>query len=748
MKKLMFAVAVALAGGVWATDYTWNGGASGNWRDATKWSGGASYPQTGDTATFNSAATVNLTDTDVVDGLVLNDCVLFSTADNKQHVFKTKTLSGTGSLALCRTYIHFMPSAETTIAMPMEFVASANGLESRVLRSCAFNLTFTGAFSGDGKVRFAAGDGASSAQSIIFNNDQSAFTGSLIFNSVYIDRFMLANAASISPTARYEVTGIQAGNVQTDLAKGTFSFGSFYTERADSDKSYIRFNNADSTAVMEIGAANGAKGDDRLTLRMGNVENWNAACSYVKLRKVGTGNLDLGETRHSKGTEINGGTVTVVHPAALYANEAKNTAISFGGGTLKYGKSLYADTLDADITTDYSAYVKNSTAPVSIDTNGKDITWATTLDVSNANGSEKKGDGALALTISEKNVGEHKVMGGTYNLTLTSSSATLPAEGQTFTKGADGVLNVTLDSTVGGSTRPNLNLNAFSEGSVVNVKTVGAGHLPRLNNNAKYDRFTGTLNFLDAYPQTSAGGLVYGTTTVGSDTIDFGILGDPATPGTRIFDFECGNDVTGDFRLGAIRVPSANALVYIKLKSVLNIGALNKASFQNNTFQIRDVVDDKPVANHKVKIVHSGTGSLTLGESFKIVAESTGKLPTGNNVPAIEVLSGTFENAADLSGYSVSIANGVTLKGDLSSVAVLSMPTSYDVVLPEGTLDKTESYALLTVSEGAPAPTLPSLEALNAGETQGQWKIRTVTKDGKMSYVLKWCKYGFMVIVR
>ena len=44
MKKLMFAVAVALAGGVWATDYTWNGGASGNWRDATKWSGGASYP--------------------------------------------------------------------------------------------------------------------------------------------------------------------------------------------------------------------------------------------------------------------------------------------------------------------------------------------------------------------------------------------------------------------------------------------------------------------------------------------------------------------------------------------------------------------------------------------------------------------------------------------------------------------------------------------------------------------------------
>ncbi|MGN0877192.1 MAG: hypothetical protein ACI4TC_07985, partial [Kiritimatiellia bacterium] len=475
MKKLMCAVAVALAGGTWATDYTWNGGASGDWRDATKWSGGSSYPQSGDTATFNTAATVNLASADNVDSLVLNARVLFTSSDNKQHQLFVKELGGTGKLALQRTYFYFMPSAETTVAMPMEFVASANGLESRFLRRCAYNLTFTGAFTGDGKVRLAAdngGDsGASSAQSIILDNDQSDFTGTLIFNSVYIDRFVLANAAAISPRARYEVTGAQAGNVQTELVEGTLSFGSFYTEKVDSALSYLRFNNASSSAVMEIGAANGEKGDDRLTLRMGNIDSSNGACSYVKIRKVGTGNLDLGETRHSKGTEINEGTVTVVHPSALLANVKANTEISFGGGTLRYGKSIYADTLDQDVTTDYSAYVKNSTAPVSIDTNGKDITWETVLSDTNANGTEKKGEGTLALTISEKNLGEHKASAGIYDLRLRSAAATLPAEGQTFVKAENATLNVTLDSTIGGTTRPNLNLNVFPEGTVVNIRT-------------------------------------------------------------------------------------------------------------------------------------------------------------------------------------------------------------------------------------------------------------------------------------
>ena len=748
MKKLMFAAVAVFAGGAWATDYTWNGGESGDWRDTTKWSGGSSYPQSGDTATFNTAATVNLADVDEVDKLVLNARVLFTSSDNKQHRLFVKALGGTGLLALQRTYFYFMPSAETTVSMPMEFVASENGLESRVLRRCAYNLTFTGAFTGDGKVRLAAdngGDsGASSAQSIILDNDQSAFTGTFIFNSVYIDRFVLANAAAISPRARYEVTGTQSGNVQTELAEGTLSFGSFYTEKVDSELSYLRFNNASSAAVMEIGAANGEKGSDRLTLRMGNIDKSDGACSYVKIRKVGTGNLDLGETRHSKGTEINDGTVTVVHPSALLANVKANTEISFGGGTLRYGASVYADTLGDDITTDYSAYIKNSKAPVSIDTNGKDITWETVLSDTNANGTEKKGEGTLALTISEKNLGEHKASAGIYDLRLRSAAATLPAEGQTFAREAGGALNVTIDSTVGGSTRPNLNLNVFPDGSVVNVRTAGAGHLPRLNGSAKFDTFKGVLNFLDNYAQTSAGGLVNGVTTLGSDTIDFGILGDPETVGTRIFDFECANDVTGDFRLGAIRFPSAKAVAYIKLRAQLTIGAMGRASYLNGTLMVRDAVNGTPVANHKVKIVQDGEGSLKLGEGFKFVGETSKTIPTGANTPAIEIVKGTFENHADLTGFLVTIAPGATLKGDMTTVPASAL-ANYTVELPaKADLDKEQVYDLVKVPTGAAAPTV-DLTALNAGETKGKWKIR---KNAQGIYQLFWVKNGFALILR
>lgn len=198
MKKLMFAAVAVFAGGAWATDYTWNGGESGDWRDTTKWSGGNSYPQSGDTATFNTAATVNLSDVDEVDKLVLNARVLFTSADRKQHQLQTKTLSGTGKLALCQTYFYFKPTEATTVSMPMEFVKSENNLETRVLRCCAYDLTFTGAFTGDGTVRLLSdnGGGATSTQAIHLANDQSGFSGTLIYNSVYIDRFML-NAAPV-----------------------------------------------------------------------------------------------------------------------------------------------------------------------------------------------------------------------------------------------------------------------------------------------------------------------------------------------------------------------------------------------------------------------------------------------------------------------------------------------------------------------------------------------------------------------
>ena len=468
--------------------------------------------------------------------------------------------------------------------------------------------------------------------------------------------------------------------------------------QASSDKSFIRFNTASSTAVMEIGAANGEKGDDRLTLRMGNIDNLDGACSYGKIRKVGTGNLDLGETRHSKGTEINDGTVTVVHPSALLANVKANTEISFGGGTLRYGASVYADTLGEDITTDYSAYIKNSTAPVSIDTNGKDITWKTALSTSNTAGITKKGEGVLKLD----NWGDDNLN------QFTSAERTILIEGGTLA-----VVNGRYNQT------PNLNAKVLGTGTLRIDPSQHDGGF-RLNSVDALNEFAGTLewaNDLDA--SQKAIGFLTRNGDYNLANLKFRVTGTPETA-VEVLRSEMTNGRT--LILGAMDHLSANAKIKFNETSKIKVTGDRGDSYLNGTF-----------ANKAITLIKGAKAKLTLGAGFNMLAGST-----------LEVEGGTFENHANLANYTVNLAAGTALAGDLTSVPAAKL-TDYTVVLPaKESVDKKTVYDLVKVPAGAAAPTV-DLTALNAGETKGKWKIR---KNVQGVYQLFWAPTGLAIIVR
>ena len=138
-------------------------------------------------------------------------------------------------------------------------------------------------------------------------------------------------------------------------------------------------------------------------------------------------------------------------------------------------------------------------------------------------------------------------------------------------------------------------------------------------------------------------------------------------------------------------------------------------------------------ANNAITLIKGAKAKLTLGAGFNMLAGST-----------LEVEGGAFENHANLANYTVNLAAGTALAGDLTSVPAAKL-TDYTVELPaKETLDKKTVYDLVKVPAGAAAPTV-DLTALNAGETKGKWKIR---KNVQGVYQLFWAPTGLAIIVR
>jgi autotransporter-associated beta strand protein len=196
------------------------------------------------------------------------------------------------------------------------------------------------------------------------------------------------------------------------------------------------------------------------------------------LTKVGNGTLTLlGSNSYACATSINAGILSLANSAALPAGGN----ISFGGGTLQYTNSN---------TVDYSADIINSIRPISIDTNGTNATFASSLTSSNSAGLTKLGTGTLTLLASNAFTGYTTITGGTLQV-------------------GNGGCGASIGSTSGVTNNGSL---IFNHGDTVNFKQIisGSGNLTQTGTGtlilANSDSFTGTTTIDGGTLQIAYGG--------------------------------------------------------------------------------------------------------------------------------------------------------------------------------------------------------------------------------------------------
>jgi len=198
------------------------------------------------------------------------------------------------------------------------------------------------------------------------------------------------------------------------------------------------------------------------------------------LTKIGTGSWSLtGSNTYSGVAAVNAGTLQLGSSNALLGGGA----ISFGGGTLQFSSAN---------TVDYSGVIVNSGSAIAIDTNGQNVTFATSLASSNSGGLTKIGAGTLSLT------GSHVYTGPT-----TISAGTLQF--------GDGTTNGSIVAGSGIADNATLAFNVVGNQSCGNVIS-GTGVLTKSG--------AGTLTMTGSNAYTGATTISSGTLQIGDGTTD------------------------------------------------------------------------------------------------------------------------------------------------------------------------------------------------------------------------------------
>ncbi len=269
----------------------------------------------------------------------------------------------------------------------------------------------------------------SGALGYTFNNNVGITNGgSVIVNSgVSTNQTFTANVRPVGATAAITNNGSGLLNITTVLSgfANTTTFGGSGNITVGSIQDGI---STQITSIVKVGSGT-------LTINSGNAA---AATPTVAGYYGGS-------------TTINGGVLQLGNALSIGGGSSGTAAITFGGGTLRYGSAAV----------DYSSRIRSSASAIAIDTGTvAAVTFASALDSTNTGGLTKSGTGTLTLSASNAYTGATSVNAGTLAFdrvsALNSSSGVNVAAGAIldYTGGA-GTLsrNVTVSSSGTGTIR-------------------------------------------------------------------------------------------------------------------------------------------------------------------------------------------------------------------------------------------------------------------------------------------------------
>ena len=687
-----------------ATDFVWTGNTqyAEDWFDSGNWelSDGTpadTYPQSGDKATFNKDAALNVNSDITVGTLVLN-----ANLTHKRDKWLTVgAIEGTGEIILTnRGRLRNINGTAVECNNNIRIINSDGSdwdSHDRMpwIQGNGANFDIKGSLLGDGHVFLTM----SGYFGVRLYGDNSAWEGTVYVDGNSSNRMKFGEAIAGSANAKWHIHGSVTDNGSMLFSNGTINFGSIYTS---SYATGAYFRSIDKHNTLIVGNLNSES--DRITIGMGDDAN-----AYAKIVKVGTGTLELGPTRHREGTIISNGTIRVTHPDGICH---KDSDLTFDGGTLQYG----LNPLDGNnpVTKDVSSCVKNSTEWISVDTSGNDITWASeNLYTRNTNavGIAKKGDGTLTLSGSNRE--------GTWKF-LSQSLCTNYIYG--------GVLAIRNGKR---SSTPGLESRILGNGTLRIESEEDNGGYRIWGNTAHLDEFEGTIEWSNEITEADkAVGFMLNNANLDMSRAKFRVTGNPDSE-TIVMNGEANN--TRWVKVDAFDHLYPNAHLKMKSPWQLNILGTKGDSYLNGT-----------ITGAVVTVTKTGPGKLTMGPGFTA--------PAGSSV---NVNEGVFAMDAsmtqsDLPSY-VTIASGVAFTGE-GVFGDVNLSVN-DVIPPALTAetDKAAEFTLLTATSftGTSAAMTTLLDEVNASVTGGKWKLSRVNNgDGTVTLKCRFVKSAFVIVFR
>lgn len=373
-----------------AATYTWTDATGDhNWATPGNWTINSEVatipPMTIDTVLFNTAnASVTLSSGATVAEIIVDSPTTFSIPDNLP--LRSPMVRGEGVITVAEGF--FAPlnngtSSASAICVISNDIVFAEGYDGAAyLAGADYQAIYLrGDISGSGKLTIT--EGSKRDVGIRFYGSSEGFSGSILVscsNQYRRDQTKFFTTNAVNANVAYAFWGNDKNNDTFEAAEGE---SVRYWRLGSVDGCiYMKTSKADGH-TFEVGSLNT---DFECGGTIGHKSN-SGEWSYLNtVRKVGSGTF-TSSINYAGTYEIAGGNLL------LATNALPITALKFEGGTLVLTNAFKETELDI------AAKIKGSSSAISIDTNGDEFEFSSSLDSSNVGGLTKLGAGTLTLSV-------------------------------------------------------------------------------------------------------------------------------------------------------------------------------------------------------------------------------------------------------------------------------------------------------------------------------------------------------------